>query len=55
MGETWLTLKGNPGFHKTGVSLKPMVKTLQQEGRGVWVEMGSLTAAGEKQEMQANQ
>lgn len=45
MGESVKTLKGDPGLSKAGVSLKTMVKTLQQEGQGLWVELRSMSAA----------
>lgn len=45
MGESVKTLKGDLGLSKAGVSLKTMVKTLQQEGQGVWVELRSMSAA----------
>lgn len=38
MGETIMTLKGDPRLHDTGVSLKVIAKTLQQEGQGIWLE-----------------
>lgn len=42
MGDSVRTLTRDPGLHKTGVSLKVMMKTLQQEGQGVWVEWKEL-------------
>ena len=39
MGETLMILKGDPSLCKSGVSLKAIMKELQQQGQGVLVEM----------------
>lgn len=41
-------LKGDPKLSRMGVSLKTLMNTLQQEGVGVLVELGSLTTSTEK-------
>lgn len=38
MGESVRTLNGDPELKKSGVSLKIMMKALQQEGQGVLIE-----------------
>ena len=42
MGDTVMTLKGDPSLSKTGVSLKALMKEIQQHGQGVMVECCNL-------------
>ena len=49
MGETLMILKGDPSLCKSGVSLKVIMKELQQQGQGVLVEMCYLRAEEKKE------
>ena len=42
MGDSVITLRGDPSLCKSGVSLKTLMKDLQQQGEGVLVELCSL-------------
>lgn len=48
MGDMVIVLKGGLRLNKTEVSLKAMVKVLQDEGQGIWVE--SVPTAKEEKE-----
>lgn len=39
MGEALMTLKGNLGLNKFGISLRAMMKALQNESQGVLIEL----------------
>ena len=48
MGDNLMTLRGDPSLYKSRVSLKTLMKDLQQQGQGVMVEMCYLsTEVGE--------
>ena len=44
-----MVLKGDPNLFKAGVSLKTIMKEIQQKGQGVLVEMCCLTAEGKEE------
>lgn len=44
LGESIVTLKGDPSLIKSRISLKAMLRSLRKEGKGYWVEFKHLTA-----------
>ena len=42
MRDTLMTLRGDPSLCKSGVSLKTIMKEVQQQGQGVIVELSCL-------------
>lgn len=42
IGETMVTLQGDPSLSKMLVSLKSMMKAFKESGKGILLELGSL-------------